>query len=111
MTAVGYFELGEMARWATLVTNVKLILANLDQCVNDGGQKCKIARQDGGIVCALCDGGVKLMVEVKFDLKILQISRLESPPDLATGPPHISLPHVPQPSQPVPGEDDRTAST
>ena len=64
MTAVGYFELGEMARWATLVTNVKLILANLDQCVNDGGQKCKIARQDGGIVCALCDGGVKLMVEV-----------------------------------------------
>ena len=64
MTAVGYFELGEMARWATLVTNVKLILANLDQCVNDGGQKCEIARQDGGIVCALCDGGVKLMVEV-----------------------------------------------
>jgi len=34
MTAVGYFELGEMAR------------------------------QDGGIVCALCDGGVKLMVEI-----------------------------------------------
>ena len=63
MTAVGYFELGEMARWA-VVTNVKLILANLDQCVNDGGQKCEIARQDGGIVCALCDGGVKLMVEV-----------------------------------------------
>jgi len=34
MTAVGYFELGVMAR------------------------------QDGGIVCALCDGGVKLMVEI-----------------------------------------------
>ena len=31
---------------------------------SDGGQKCEIARQDGGIVCALCDGGVKLMVEV-----------------------------------------------
>ena len=25
-------------------------------------------RQDGGIVCALCDGGVKLMVEVAFTL-------------------------------------------
>ena len=29
-------------------------------------------RQDGGIVCALCDGGVKLMVEVGFGLKIQQ---------------------------------------
>ena len=36
---------------------------NLCKCGNFNENPC---RQDGGIVCALCDGGGKLMVEVIF---------------------------------------------
>ena len=52
MAAVGYFELGEMARCVQLSCKYENLFNE-----NPG-------RQDGGIVCALCDGGVKLMVEV-----------------------------------------------
>ena len=52
MAAVGYFELGEKARSVEM----------LCKCGNLFNENP--GRQDGGIVCALCDGGVKLMVEV-----------------------------------------------
>ena len=67
-------------------------------------------RQDGGIVCALCDGGVKLMVEVILTNRDNLQKKIPSPPDSAAGPLDLGLPHVPQPPKPVPGEDDRVAS-
>ena len=54
MAAVGYFELGEKARSVEPLCKCGTLFNE-----NPG-------RQDGGIVCALCDGGVKLMVEVIF---------------------------------------------
>ena len=65
MAAVGYFELGEKARSVEL----------LCKCGNLFNENP--GRQDGGIVCALCDGGVKLMVEVILPTKI--ISRKKYP--------------------------------
>ena len=98
MAAVGYFELGEKARSVEL----------LCKCGNLFNENP--GRQDGGIVCALCDGGVKLMVEVILTNQNNLQKKIPSSPDSAVGPLDIGLPYVPQPPKPVPGEDDRVAS-